>query len=112
MLARCEDVWLLPSRGLAWCTCGRHQLDRTAVLDAALDAGLREHHAVSHGQLLALVQRLWGHDASCRFLQLRVQDSARFVAGCPARQYAFEQALAVAGYFSKTWQGCPDPDCR
>lgn len=53
----------------------------------------------------------WNYIEVCRFFHLQLNDAAKHVNGGTAAQYPYYDGIDIVGYFSKTWQGCPEEVC-
>ncbi len=106
-------VWEMPNEGLQWCDCEEGcEVDRDLVEDQAWLIFDGEPQWVSHPNLCRLIQEFWAYDEVCNFFFDHVERSARAVHGSVAEKYPFPVAIDIAGYFSKTWQGCPEESCQ
>ncbi|WP_426733550.1 hypothetical protein [Glutamicibacter sp. 2E12] len=107
------DVWSMPSQGLAWYDCGKgHELTEEIVLQAMAAAGFGPGRPLAHGQLAELIADLWHYSQVCRFFHLAVEQAAMRIHGKVDEIYPWEHSTDIVGYFSKTWQGCPDAACQ
>jgi len=108
-----EDVWSMPNRGLAWCDCGDdHELTEDFVFKTLIEIGLEPSRMLTHEELTELTAAVWMHDEVCRFFELAVNEAAKAIHGGVDEIYPLRHTLEIVGYFSKTWQGCPEEDCR
>ena len=106
------DVWSVPSRGITWCDCGAdHELTEEHVFNTLIDIGLNPAHMLTHSELVELTAEVWSYDEVCRFFHLALEESAQRIHGGIDERYPLREALSIVGYFSKTWQGCPEADC-
>lgn len=106
------NIWLIPGAGMAWCDCGAdHELTRTEVeanFRRKFDVGGR----VPHPEVVTEIRELWNYKSICPFFLLQVEESARAVVGRVDESYLFADAVDIAGWFTKTWQGCPSESCE
>lgn len=106
------DVWSMPDKGLEWCDCGEsHDLSKEMAEDSALYIA-ENPEWMTHKEVIEATMDLWAYVAVCEFFLMKVNDSATVIAGEPKEKYPFEQAVEIIGYFSKTWQGCPEQICE
>lgn len=106
------DVWTMPDKGLSWCDCGKdHPLTLDIVAGFAEELGIKAQDSISHHELVELTMEVWNYESVCRFFHLVLNESAERVHGSVADSYPLGIGLDIVGYFSKTWQGCPDEDC-
>lgn len=107
------DVWTMPSSGLSWCDCGQeHELTANFVYQTILEAGFEPDRPLSHEQLAAVIADVWDYCEVCRFFYLAVEQAARRIHGKVDESYPLSHSVDIVGYFSKTWQGCPDAACQ
>lgn len=107
------DVWSMPSRGLAWCDCGKgHELTESIVFRAIGEAGYEPSRPLTHSQLVDLIAQVWHYSEVCRFFHLAVEQAATRIHGKVDAVYPLDHSVDIVGYFSKTWQGCPDAACQ
>lgn len=108
-----EVVWSMPNRGIVWCDCGQeHELTEEFVFGTLVEIGLQPSRMLTHQELVELTAAVWNYDEVCRFFELAVEDAARMIHGKVDTRYPLEHSLPIVGYFSKTWQGCPEEDCQ
>lgn len=106
------SIWDMPDSGLQWCDCGGdHQLQRDDISDIASHLSIEEDATITHQQLVILTMELWNYVEVCRFFHLRLNDAAQHIHGTIAELYPYEDGMDIVGYFSKTWQGCPEEVC-
>lgn len=104
-------IWSMPCRGIEWCDCGNHHpVSRIAIEE--FTAGIaRDPRWLTHAEISAVAMDFWRYTEVCRFFVLALERAATVVCGAPAERYRHEQGIEIIGYFSKTWQGCPEEDC-
>lgn len=106
------SVWEMPDTSFGWCDCGDDcSVDRELIVEVADDLEF-DKEWVTHDEVIDWAMALWNYEAVCEFFLMVVNDAAKAVHGEPAERYPFEKAVEIVGYFSKTWQGCPDETCR
>lgn len=107
------DAWDMPSRGIKWCDCGEdHELTEDFVFNTLIDIGLQPTRMLTHTELIELTAAVWNYEEVCRFFELAVEESAKAIHGGVDEFYPLRHTLQIVGYFSKTWQGCPEADCQ
>ena len=103
------DVWSMPSAGMSWCECGQdHELTAAIVYKFIVEAGYETRQRLTHGQLSDVIAYVWKYSEVCRFFHLAVEQAAKLVHGKVDKTYPLGHSVDIIGYFSKTWQGCPD----
>lgn len=108
-----STVWDLPDTGLPWCDCGKaHPLTAQLVRERAESLGFTFGQEMTHRQLVKLAMEVWNYVAVCRFFHLQLNGAVEFVYGRLAPSYPYAQGINIVGYFSKTWQGCPEEACQ
>lgn len=106
------DVWSMPRTGMVWCECSEdHELTEEFVFKTLMEMGLYPGRNLSHSEVVELTAAVWNYDEVCRFFELAVEEAAQQVHGQIDSTYPLEHSLAIVGYFSKKWQGCPDEAC-
>ncbi|WP_404286960.1 hypothetical protein [Glutamicibacter arilaitensis] len=106
------DVWNMPDKGQPWCDCGEaHELSADIVYEFAEELRLDPRSSMSHLQLIELTMEVWNFEEVCRFFHLALNDAAQIIHGKVAEHYPFAVGIDIVGYFSKTWQGCPEEVC-
>ncbi|PQZ86678.1 hypothetical protein CQ018_18535 [Arthrobacter sp. MYb227] len=106
------NVWLMPSRGIEWCDCGKHHvLDRDTIEYFAAQI-VSDPEWMTHDEVIDTAMDLWNYVAVCEFFMMGIRTSASVVTGNLAPKYRYERGLEIVAYFSKTWQGCPEEICR
>lgn len=107
------DVWPMPRQGIAWCDCGDgHELSEDFVFNTLIDIGLEPSRMLTHEELTELAAAVWNYDGPCRFFELAVDEAAKVIHGTIDQVYPLRHTLPIVGYFSKTWQGCPEAACQ
>lgn len=106
-------VWDMPTTGMEWCDCGEHcevTIDR--VEEEFFDVLEDCPDWVTHRQLCRIIQYMWRYISVCQFFFDHVERSATAVVGGVKEKYEFLTAVDIAGYFTKTWNGCPEEACE
>lgn len=105
------DVWDLPQQGSEWCECGGDcTVDReTAIAFARMVVGDREW--ITHEEVIMIAMDVWSYISVCEFFMMAIREAAEKVNGSVEDKYKFETGLAIIGYFSKHWNGCPEQAC-
>lgn len=108
-----SDPWDLPEQGLRWCDCGEDcpPPGRDVAEGELLSMGYGEGDAVPHLAVIAACQKMWSYETVCAFFTDHVDLSAQRVNGKVEQAYSFGIAVDIIGYFSRTWQGCPEEVC-
>ncbi|MFP7706422.1 hypothetical protein [Trueperella sp. LYQ141] len=107
------DVWEMPNEGMQWCDCGAGcEIDRETVEDELWFILEDIPEWVSHRTVCQVIQELWNYESVCNFFFDHVALSARAVYGKVAEKYPYSVAVDIVGYFSKTWNGCPEIACE
>lgn len=108
------EVWEMPTTGLQWCDCGCDcEVDEELICDYMEDVlGERTPEWVTHPELCRVIQELWNYESVCAFFFDHVDLSAKKINGSVAKRYRGTVATAIIGYFSKTWNGCPEEACE
>lgn len=105
------DVWDMPDQGIEWCECGdSHPLGRDTVEAFARDV-VGDSEWITHKEVEFITMDLWAYESVCRFFLMQVEEASVKVHGAVAEKYPFETGIEIVGYFSKTWNGCPDEIC-
>lgn len=106
------DTWQMPTEGMGWCDCGKGcELDKESIEKKFRLLFGKEPEWVPHPQLCLVIQKTWLYEEVCDFFFDHVTRSAAAVHGKPAKEYPYQVAVEIVGYFSKTWQGCPSEIC-
>lgn len=106
------SVWDMPDTSAGVCDCGGNcTTNREVVLEVAHHLGFDKKWLL-HDEIIDMAMELWAYEAVCEFFLMVINDSAKAVNGEVANRYPFERGIEIVGYFSKTWQGCPDDTCR
>lgn len=106
------NVWDLPDTSSGLCECGNNcMVTRELLIDIAFHLRF-DREWLTHDEVIDLAMEVWNYDGVCEFFLIVINDSAKAVFGEVAERYPFEKGLEIVGYFSKTWQGCPDTSCR
>jgi len=106
------DVWAMPSEGIEWCDCGdSHEISRGDILEFS-EYYAQDKDWITHEEVVQSCMSFWNYDAVCEFFLMKVRDSAIVVAGEVKDKYPMEEGIEIIGYFSKTWQGCPEEACE
>lgn len=107
------NVWEMPNRGMQRCDCGQGcQIDQELVEEEFWLVLNDEPEWVSHQNLCRIIQEFWRYESVCNFFFDHVMLSARVVYGKIAEKYPYLIAVDIVGYFSKTWNGCPEMACE
>lgn len=108
------NVWELPDTSSGICECGNNcTVNRAFLVEIASHLGLQpDKEWLTHDEVIDLAMEVWEYDGVCEFFLMVINDSAKAVFGEVAERYPFEKGIEIVGYFSKTWQGCPDEECR
>ena len=103
------DPWLMPRSGMQYCECGQGcEVDRELVDEVLAEYGFGSADQVPHSTVITVCADIWGYDEVCDFFLDHVNLSARRVDGHVLESYPYGVAVDMVGYFSKTWQGCPE----
>lgn len=106
------DPWEMEEQGEHFCDCGcGHELTPDYVEDLLIVSGYHRDEQVPHIVIVAALQVCWNYIKVCNFFLDHVKLSAEKINGKVEEEYPFNVAVDIAGYFSRTWQGCPALDC-
>jgi len=106
------DVWSMPRTGIVWCECSEdHELTKEFVVNTMIEMGLHPVRQLTLDELIELTAAVWNYEEVCRFFVLAVEEAALHIHGHIDSSYPLQESLSIVGYFSKTWQGCPDEAC-
>ncbi|MDO5634260.1 MAG: hypothetical protein Q4G34_05275 [Micrococcus sp.] len=105
-----DDVWQLPTLGSSWTRTGA-ELTEDDALSLAEDLFGVIPDSLTHHQVILVTMEAWQYLSVCDFFLDALCESALQVHGGAADHYPLREALAVTGYFSRRWNGCPEEIC-
>ncbi|AZA14641.1 hypothetical protein ACFPVT_03555 [Corynebacterium choanae] len=105
------NPWTMPTTGMQWCDCGADcELEREEVAAMFTDLGFDDGNLVPVDVVAAIIQHIWDYESVCVFFVDHLRRSLKAIHGSMETMVLFAEAVDIVGYFTKTWQGCPELD--